>query len=199
MIPILYWFAYYLIKFLSFFFFPLRVVGRENIPRQAHFLYASNHLSNLDPILLGLAVPFRISYMAKDSLFKNRILGWVLRNVSNAFPLKREKADIGALKEAIRRLKHNSPVVVFPQGTRTLDEKAQTPDNAQEGIGFLVAKSGVPVLPAKIIGSDKVMPPHSKFPKRHLITIIIGKPLYFTGKEPYDQIAREVMKSIFAL
>jgi len=199
MIPFLYWIAYHLFKLLSFLFFPLRVVGKENIPRQTHFLYASNHLSNLDPMLLGLSVPFRISYMAKDSLFKNKVFGWVLYNVSSAFSLKREKADIGALKEAIRRLKQHSSVVVFPQGTRKLDPQEQTADNVQEGIGFLVAKSGVPVLPAKIIGSDRVMPPGCKFPKRHLITIIIGKPLVFTGKEPYSQIAREVMRSILEL
>ncbi len=197
--PFLYWIAYHLLQFLSFFFYPLRVVGKENIPRNTHFIFASNHLSNLDPILLGLCVPFRISYMAKDSLFKNKVFGWVLYNVSCAFPLKREKADIGALKEAIRRLKHHSPVVVFPQGTRKLDPREQTAENVHEGVGFLVAKSGVPVLPAKIAGSEKVMPPGCKFPKRHLITIIIGKPLYFTGKEPYDQISRDVMRAILAL
>jgi len=197
--PFLYWLAYHLFRLLSFVFFPLRVIGRENVPRQGHFVFASNHLSNLDPMLLGLCVPFRISYMAKDSLFKNKVFGWVLWNVSSAFPLKRGKPDIGALKEAIRRLKRDSAVVVFPQGTRTLDPKEQTSDNVQEGVGFLVAKSGVPVLPARIIGSDKVMPPGAKFPRRKLITIIIGKPLVFSGQESYGQISRDVMRSILEL
>lgn len=199
MLPFLYWFPYYFLKVFSFFFFPLKVIGKENIPRQGNFLYASNHLSNLDPILLGLTVPFRISYMAKDSLFKNKIFGWVLMNCCSAFPLKRETGDVRALREAIRRLRQDSPVVVFPQGTRSVDTLAQRNDNAQEGIGFLVAKGGVPVVPARIINSDKVLPPHARWFRRHLITIWVGKPLLFTGKEPYQEIACTVMRSIWDL
>lgn len=137
--------------------------------------------------------------MAKDDLFKNKVFGWILQNVSSAFPLKRESGDVKALREAIHRLRHDSPVVIFPQGTRIIDQTQLTEDIAQEGIGFLVAKAGVPVVPAKVMGSDKVMPPHSRFPRRGLITIIIGKPLYFTGQEPYKDISRAVMRAILAL
>jgi 1-acyl-sn-glycerol-3-phosphate acyltransferase len=197
--PFLYWIAYHFLQALSFFFFPLKVVGKESIPRESHFLYASNHLSNLDPILLGLTVPFRISYMAKEELFKNKVFGWILWNVSSAFPLRRETGDVKALREAIRRLKHHSSVVVFPQGTRVLDLKALSEDNAQEGVGFLVAKSRVPVLPARIINSEKVMPPGAKWFRRQRITIIIGKPLYFSEEESYDKISRAVMRAILNL
>jgi 1-acyl-sn-glycerol-3-phosphate acyltransferase len=198
-VRILYWPAYFAMAVLSFLFFPFKVIGRENIPRKGNFVYASNHRSNLDPVLLGLTVTFRISYMAKEELFRNKFFRWVLMNFSSAFPLKREGADIGALKESIRRLKHDSPVVVFPQGTRILDDEALSEENAQEGVGFLVAKSGVPVVPAKIIDSDKVLPPGARWFRRRLITIVVGRPLYFSGKEPYRQIARTVMRSILSL
>jgi len=137
--------------------------------------------------------------MAKDDLFRNKVFGWVLKNVSSAFPLKRESGDVKAIREAIRRLRHDSPVVIFPQGTRIIDHTQLTEDKAQEGIGFLVSKAGVPVVPAKVIGSDAVMPPHSRFPRRGQITIIIGKPLYFTGQESYQDISRAVMRAILAL
>jgi len=198
-LKILYWFSYYFLKVVSFFFFPLKVVGKENLPKKGFFVYCSNHQSYLDPILLGLTVPYRISYMAKEELFANSVFRWILINMTSSFPLRRETGDIRALKEAIRRLKTDSSVVIFPQGTRIVDPKELTVDKAQEGTGFLVAKAGVPVIPAKIIGSEKSLPPEAKFPRRHPITIIIGKPLYFTGKEPYGEIAREVMRSILSL
>lgn len=199
MVRILYWPSYFILKVLSFFFFPLRVIGKENLPKKGFFLYCSNHQSYLDPILLGLTVPYRISYMAKEELFKNRIFSWVLWNMTSSFPLRREGADIKALKEAIRRLKYDSPVVVFPQGTRIVDPKALTVDRAQEGVGFLAAKAGVPIIPAKIIGSEKCLPPDAHFPRRHPITIRVGKPLHFTGKESYAHIARDVLRAILAL
>src|SRR5690349_24126744 len=157
-----YWFAYFLLWLSSKVFFPLSVRGAEHVPASGRVIIASNHVSYLDPIILGLAYRKRISYLAKDALFKNKLFGWILRNVE-AFPIKRESGDIGALREALKRLSRRSSLVVFPEGTRkgTVGQK-----EAHQGIGFLAAKSGVPVVPAYIVGSDKVLPVGAKWLKR---------------------------------
>src|SRR3989338_365801 len=112
-----YWIAHVLFVIVSKLIFPIKVKGREYIPAQNSFILASNHLSNLDPMILGLASRRRLSYIAKESLFKNKIFGVILHQVG-AFPIKREAADFRAIRETLRRLKKGSPIVIFPEGTR---------------------------------------------------------------------------------
>jgi len=190
-----YWIAYYFVKMFSAVFSPRTVLGKENIPRDSAFIVASNHLSNLDPFLIGLSLQRRTSYMAKDVLFQNRILRWMLQSVE-AFPVRRESADVWALRETLRRLKRGMSIVMFPEGTR----KASTANKKiQSGIGFLAVKGNVPVIPVYIDGSDKVLPPGAKFPKRNHITILFGKPLTFSKKQSYPEIMNNIMSEIEAL
>jgi len=187
-----YWFCYYIIQMLGAIFSPRIVLGKENIPQGGAFIIASNHLSNLDPLLIGLSLQRRISYMAKDVLFRNRILKCMLTWVE-AFPVRRGSADVWALREALRRLKQGMPVVMFPEGTR----KSSTAEKKiQAGIGFLAVKGGVPVIPAYIDGSDKVLPPGARFPKRRRITVSFGKPLMFSKEQSYPEIVTCIMNEI---
>jgi len=190
-----YWFSFYFIKMLGAIFSPRKVVGGENIPQGDVFIIASNHLSNLDPFLIGLCLKRRISYMAKDALFRNPILKWMLKSVE-AFPIKRGSADVWALRETLRRLKRGMPVVMFPEGTR---QTSTTEKKIQSGIGFLAVNGNVPVVPVYIDGSDKVLPPGAKLPKRNRVTISFGKPMTFSKKQPYLDIVTDVMTEIEAL
>jgi len=194
---IVYWIGYYFLKGSSKLWFPFSLRGRENIPPVGSCIFASNHLSNLDPLLIGLCLDRPISYMAKDSLFKNRVFGSFLKRVW-AFPIKRGTADIGSLKEALKRLKSGSPLVLFPQGTRRKPEDFSC-DHLHPGVGFLAAKSGVPVIPVYIDGSDKVLPPGAKWFQRCQITLTMGKPLIFNRSIPNEEIARRIMETIFSL
>jgi 1-acyl-sn-glycerol-3-phosphate acyltransferase len=191
----LYWFAYFLLWLLSKMFFPFRIFGREKIP-SGNMIIASNHTSNLDPVILGLAFHRHTSYLAKDSLFKNKIFGFILLHVSSAFPIKRNTADIGALKEAIRRLRKGGSLVVFPEGTRKATAEERKP---QEGIGFLAIKSGVPVLPAYISGSDQVLPPGAKWFKRGAINVVFGEPVRFAPTKDYANVSAQILERIDAL
>lgn len=187
-----YWTAHYLMLLLSGIFFPLQVKGRRNLPAKDSFIFASNHVSNLDPIILGLASGRRLSYMAKDSLFTNQFARWVLTRVG-AFPLRRQGADVGALREALRRLQAGIPLVVFPTGTRAA---SFSQENAKSGIGFLAVKSHSRVVPAKILGSDRVMPSGTARLNRYPVTVVIGEPLQFAGTEDYEKIARTIIAAI---
>ncbi|MCR4336290.1 MAG: 1-acyl-sn-glycerol-3-phosphate acyltransferase [Candidatus Omnitrophica bacterium] len=198
----LYSLLYVFWKPLSFFFFPVKVVGRQNIPRTATFILASNHLSNLDPLLLGFAIRRVPSYMAKEELFRHKLFGALIR-IYQTFPVKRGRADIGAMREAFKRIKKGEIVALFPTGTREGAtggaENFQETPQVESGLGFLVAKSGCSVLPVRIIGSDKVLPRGAKWPTRSLITVIIGAPLFFSNEEDYSVISKKVMQTIWDL
>ncbi len=198
----IYWISFYIIKFFSKIFFPFTVRGRENIPVTGGLIFASNHLSNLDPFLIGLNAGQRISYMAKASLFRNRVLGFFLKKVGT-FPLRRKGPDIGALRQALKRLKEGSPVVVFPEGTRKRGATTSAPTESTDvylaGVGFLAAKSRVPVIPVCITGSDKVLAPGTRWFKRHPITLAFGPPVVFSKGDPYAHIAGQIMKRIDSL
>jgi len=190
-----YWFSFYIIKLLGVIFSPRTVKGDENIPQDGAFIVASNHVSNLDPFLIGLSLQRRTSYMAKDILFRNKILKCILQSVE-AFPVRRGSADVWALREALRRLKGGMPVVMFPEGTRKI---SNTEKKVQSGIGFLAVKGNVPVVPVHIDGSDKVLPPGAKYPQRNRVTISFGKPLMFSKEQSYSEIVTQVMNEIQVL
>jgi len=184
--------AYYMIKLVSICFFPLRVTGRENIPARGAFILASNHISNIDPFAIGLAAYRTISYMAKDTLFKNRVAAFFLSLVQ-AYPIRRESSDIRSLRETFRRLKSGMPVLVFPQGSR---ETVRGAGKVYTGVGFLAVKTGAPVIPVFISNSDKVLPPKARFFRRGLVHIRFGAPCSFSADEDYDTAANVIMSEV---
>lgn len=191
----IYWIAYYIIKLIGQVFSPRTVLGKEHPPKSGGFILASNHKSNLDPFLIGLCLNRRVSYMAKDSLFKNPVMRFFFHSVE-AFPVRRDVSDVRSIREAIRRLKRGLPIVVFPEGTR---QGSRRESKTYSGIGFLAAKTGVPVVPVHIDGSEKVLPPKARIPKRHRVTISFGEPVFFSGKQSYPEIVASIMKKIEAL
>jgi len=180
-------------------FFRLDVRGAGNCPRYGPLIVASNHVSFLDPVVVGLSVSRPLYYMARDSLFKNRIFGRILTAV-NAFPLKREGVDLGAMKAAMEKLSDGNAVLIFPEGTRSKDGSIGNP---RPGIGFLAASSGASILPCYVKGSIDALPMHAVFPKPRKITVFIGRPLRFDihgeGKEHYTKIAVNTMVTISIL
>lgn len=190
-----YWIIYFGTKFLSFLFFPLKIEGRENVPAKGAFLLACNHVSYLDPMIMGIATGRRLNYMAKDELFHKPILGYVLRSLW-AFPVKRNTADKRALRESLARLNKGLPILLFPEGTRhgTPGEK-----KIEAGVGFLALKANVPVVPVFVDGSQRVLPPGGKSLIRNKVTVRYGKPIVFPPKTDYERVAQEVMNSIFEL
>ncbi|MFC1514629.1 lysophospholipid acyltransferase family protein [Candidatus Omnitrophota bacterium] len=170
----------------------MEIRGRHHIPKNRPFILASNHLSNLDPAVLAAACPRRLNFLAKEELFRNPFFARLIYSLG-AFPLKRSKVDISALKTALKRLK-KEVVLLFPEGTR--DPKAKKP---QAGVGFLVNKSGLAVVPARLYDTDKVLGPGEKFLKPHKIKVVFGKPLRFDKKKKPLEVAQEIIKAINTL
>ncbi|HAJ57823.1 MAG TPA: 1-acyl-sn-glycerol-3-phosphate acyltransferase [Candidatus Omnitrophica bacterium] len=178
-------------------FFRLRVNGREHIPKKGAFIIAGNHVSFLDPVVFGVACSRQLNYLARDTLFRNKLFRWLLKAV-HVIPLKRNAADIGALKEALRRLKAGQGLLLFPEGTRSTDGRLGP---GHHGVGFLARKSGVPVVPVYSKGAEIAMPKGSRSIKPAHIRVVFGMPIDFSKyPEISDQgIADEIMKQLQAL
>ncbi len=162
-------------------FFGFEVIGKENIPKRAPYLVAANHVSYLDPIVVGIALPHKIHFMAKKELFKSRFFSWFLSQLG-VFPVNREGLDISSIKQSISILRNGGVLGIFPEGTRSRDGKFK---GANRGVIGIAIKGKVPILPMGIIGTYETWPPGKKLPKFSKIILKIGKPIELA--EFFDQ------------
>jgi len=183
-----------LTKIVSWLFFPFTAYQTRCIPRQGAFILASNHISNLDPVLLGICSVRRINFMAKIELFKG-VLGFILTRLGS-FPIKRGQADLGAMKESLKRLKDGRVILIFVEGTRRIGNE---PSMAQAGAGFIAMKSGVPVIPVYVKGTNQVMAPGTKFLKRGPVTATFGEPFFVNDAPSYEEASQRILDKIYTL
>ena len=174
--------------FLCTVFFELKVYGIYNIPRAGGALILSNHQSYLDPIVISVRLDRPMSYMAKAPLFKNKYFGWFIRGL-NAFPVEQGAGDIGAVKESIARLQRGQMLNVFPEGSRTQDGEIAP---LEKGVGLLLRRARVPVIPVVIDGSFEAWPKRRKFQRPHKIRVAIGPPMNELWKLDRDQIMAKI-------
>jgi 1-acyl-sn-glycerol-3-phosphate acyltransferase len=184
--------AYLILMPLFKLLFRFQVEGRKKIPAGS-FILAANHMSYLDPVVLGLAVyPRKIYFMAKVELFRIPFLSWLISKLY-AFPVKRGTFDRQAIEVACLYLRRGEVVGIFPEGTRYRGESLGKP---QAGVGLLVIKTGVPVLPVGIIGTDKVLPAGKFGPRFPRIKAVIGNPIYNLVEDVVDEKQRKKASGI---
>ncbi len=179
------WIVNIVIKLL----FDIRVEGIEQVPFEGPLVICANHISWLDPIVVACIVPRPIHFMAKNELFENKFMAWLLTKL-HAFPVKRKKADVGAIRRGLTVLNNGEVIGIFPEGTRQ-----KTPDKLGEahgGAALLAIKTEACVLPIAIRG---------KYGFRSTVRIACGRPFVITattGKLSADvkQGSAQVMKSI---
>ena len=187
---------------LARLFFKLRVVDAHYIPEKGGVLIAANHASYVDIPLIGCAMKRRINFMGKASLFKVPMIGWLYRTMGG-FPITRFHSR-GKMGEAISRLEAGEVVVIYPEGARSLDGRLL---KGMPGLGLIVALTGLPVVPAYIAGTHKVLPVGAKWPRFYPVTVTFGEPIDFKGlikysradKETYYTISEQVMTRIHQL
>ncbi|MGF1678674.1 MAG: lysophospholipid acyltransferase family protein [Candidatus Methylacidiphilales bacterium] len=198
--PVLYW----LITGLSTYYFStyhhLRVEGAEHIPERGGALFASNHTSFFDPPALASASPRSLDFLARKSLFSNRLFGSVIREL-NAIPIDQENPDMTGLKTIIKRLKSGRMVVLFPEGARSWDGALQP---GQPGIGMVIEKAGVPVVPARFFGMHEAWPRASSFRCFTPVTLVIAPPIRpfsaLTDKRArFQDLSDQIMQAIAAI
>jgi 1-acyl-sn-glycerol-3-phosphate acyltransferase len=153
----------------------LRILGEEHVPRTGPLIVAANHVSNLDPPVLGAALPRPLYYMAKAELFRIPVLGAIITQL-RAFPVDRARGDVSAIRRAVEVLKMGAAVGIFPEGGRNREGH----NRIHSGVALLASLTGAPVLPVYIDGTKE------RFAR---ITVIFGEPMTFSGpKLPADEV-----------
>ena len=154
--------------------FRLEVTGRENLPATGGFVLApGGHRSILDTPIISLAGPRVLRYMGAENYFKVPGLGWFLRAMGG-FPVERSATDRTALRLAEWVLNNAEPLALFPEGTRQQGPIIQT---LKEGAAFLACRTGVPIVPVGIGGTQRAMPKGAKWIRPRKLTMVIGQPL----------------------
>ena len=182
-----------IVRFVMLFVFRLKFVGRENVPKEGGVIVAFNHKSNFDPVVAGLSCKRPLCFMAKEELFKNPVFGALIKALG-AFPVRRGKGDIGAIKVSLKILGEGKAMLMFPEGHRIKDGRKV---KAKPGVALIAQRAQVPVVPVCISGEYKWM---------HKITVTYGKPIsleeYYGQKpeqEKIQQLADNVLDEIRAL
>jgi 1-acyl-sn-glycerol-3-phosphate acyltransferase len=185
-----------------------RVYHPERVPLTGPVILASNHASILDPPMIGAGLRRGINYLARESLFRFPVVGWVLRNW-NSVPVDRDGGGGAGLKAILDRLLAGGAIILFPEGTRTRDGNLQP---ARPGIGLTVIKSRAPVVPVRVFGTFEAYGRDAAFPRPHQVTVKYGHPMGFEQlraeakgcskprlKQIYQQVADEIMATIARL
>jgi 1-acyl-sn-glycerol-3-phosphate acyltransferase len=165
-----------------FIFRRLHVVGLDKVPKTGPVLVVGNHIATLDPPLTGALVKrFDVYYMAKSEYFEKPLQRWLFKGY-NAFPVVRHSADRTSLKQALAILRAGHVLMMYPEGTRSADLQMHRP---YAGAGFLARKSGAPIVPVAMWGSEGVLPKGASWPKHEAhVHITFGDPFFLPERNP---------------
>lgn len=191
-------------------YFRWDILHAERVPATGAAILAGNHASFLDPPLIGACTTRPLHYLARDSLFRMPGFAQLLHSW-NAVPVDREGGGASGIKVMLQLLQNSAAIIVFPEGTRTRDGHLQP---ARSGIGLLVVKTGVPVIPVRISGTYEAFGRGMWFPRPGRVTVHFGEPLRFDAlladanvsqrpksqlRETYQHIANQIMSAIASL
>lgn len=179
-------------------FYRLEIIGQENIPEKGGVIIASNHVSYLDPPVLGVSIKRRTTFMAREGLFRIPILGTFIKSFS--FPVRRGKPQPSTIKEAVKRLNNGELIAIFPEGGRSPDGTLM---EAKRGIGVIACLSKCIIIPAFISGTEKALPVGARFLHPAKIKVIFGKPIlpvtHSKNKDAQEKICENITNSIAEL
>jgi 1-acyl-sn-glycerol-3-phosphate acyltransferase len=167
----------------------LRIEGAGQLPRRGPLIVASNHVSHLDPPLVGLGVPRLVFHMAKKELFVLKPLMLFMRSIGTIMVDRGQGRQ--ALIDAVHYLDKGECVIIFPEGTRSPDGVLS---QGRSGAVVIAIRSGSPIVPAAIIGSEKALTKGSKFIKLVPVTVKFGAPYHIDYHGDLEQIPREVLR-----
>ena len=193
-------FSQFLIWLYFSFMFRIEVRGADQIPRRGRLLLAANHISGYDPPLIGSVIPRVAYFMAKKELFRNPLLGALLR-FYHCIPVDRAELSPSTIRRVSGLLQHEQALLMFPEGTRT---RTGAMLELKAGIGMLACATRSNIMPVRIDGLFNV---RGSFRKRPKVTVTFGQPVDITpylqngraGREIYVAIAAQVSERIRSL
>ena len=154
-------------------FFRARYSGEQNVPRRGGVLVLSNHQSHLDPPMLGAGFPRDMVFLARRTLFRSRLFGWLIRSLG-AIEIDREGFALSGIRATIGWLRQGEAVLVFPEGTRSRDGNLGV---FKPGLAVVARRAKVPILPVAIEGAYQAWPRAERFPRPGAIHVHYGRPI----------------------
>lgn len=177
-------FIKYSVRFMLVFLVKLEFVNKEKIPQEGQLVFASNHVSLWDPVILGAFLTRRVHFIAKEELFNVFLLGFLLRKLES-ISIKRGQADRKAIRESIKYLQNGETICIFPEGTRSFGKDL---GDFFPGTSLIAIKGNAPIIPVALIGTNNIL----KKGLRTKVTIVIGDPIevdeYHNKKVSTEQV-----------
>lgn len=176
-------------------FLRVRVIDADKMPREGGVIVAANHESMLDMFMIGYRVPRYIKWMAKEELFKNKLVAKFI-TACGAYPVKRSTRDVSAARTTFEMLERGEPVGIFPQGTRAKGNGRT--HRAKHGVAKFAVEAGVPVLPVAIWGKIRLF---------GRVFVRFGDPICLPApqenekytKEDYQRLSQQILDTIYTL
>lgn len=181
------------LHFIALIVYRVKKIDEENIPKEGKYLLCGNHVHALDAPLIVLTAKREIRFVAKAELYKSGIIRF-LAKVFDVIKIKRDSADMEAIKEILKALKNGQVVGLFPEGTRKGLEKHV---ELKTGVAYIALKTDTKVIPVGVKGSFK---PFTK------VILTYGKPMDFSkykanknDKEIQEKVTKEIMEEVIRL
>lgn len=188
----------WVLKGLLMLCFRLRVTGTEHLPARGPVIFAANHPSQMDPLVLGAAIPRRFTFLAAAEMLAMPLLGPLVRPF-HPVPVHRGRFDLRAIKDCLEHLRGGDALLIFPEGKISRDGRLNPP---HEGLAFLAHRAGVPVVPIGLRGTYQVWPLGTRLPRRGAITVRIGPAIVPDGESGLNTqaaLTARVMEAIAEL
>lgn len=171
----------------------LRVHGAGHVPRRGGVIFAANHASFIDPLVLDAVCPRRVVFMARQALFQVRWLGFIMRGMGT-LPIDRRETEVG-IRRAVRLLKRGRAIMIFPEGGRQLSEEL---GKAKPGVGFLAGSAQVPIVPVLLKGTRDALPPGAKRLRRAKIEVAFGPEIRYPSNRLSPDICERLAQQVTA-
>jgi 1-acyl-sn-glycerol-3-phosphate acyltransferase len=173
-------------------FWAMTVDGTEHVPRTGPFILSPVHRSNIDTPVVGAVTRRRLRYMGKDTMWKYRWSAWFFTTMGG-FPVHRGAADREALRRCMEVIDAGEPLVMFPEGTR---QSGPVVEHLHDGPAFVAARTGAPIVPVGIGGSEPAMPKGARMIRPVRLHLEIGEPIWPQPREPGGRVPRRVVREL---
>lgn len=177
---------------LAKLWFRIEIHGRDKVPAHGPFILTPVHRSNVDFLLASFVVPRRMRYMGKASIWKWSAPGRFF-SMLGAFPVHRGSADRDALRTCTRVIENGEPLVMFPEGTRRSGPEVH---ELFDGAAYVAARTGVPLVPVGIGGTEAAMPHGAKFIKPRKVVLVVGEPIEVPRGDGSGRVPRRVVREL---
>lgn len=169
---------------------PCKVTGAEHIPKSGPVVFVANHQSFLDIPFFAAQIPRHVSFVARESLAKSKLLAFIMEQAGCVL-VKRGESDLTAVREMVAHLRGGDAVCIFPEGTRSKDGSI---GEFHRGALLAARRGGAQVIPVGISGSFEAWPPGQRWPHPGRLRFAIGTPIDPRGENALENVRERVVE-----